>query len=181
MSDTAFFPQVIYAPAESNQVVPRVLVAPPRYVQGPGTLQSAGRYMSVMNVRKVGVLASARGHRTQAAELIHSLKAQQIAAVPATFTGECSIPAIDAAVAELRAAEVDCVVALGGGKCVDAGKCVAHRLDVPVVIVPTLASNDAPCSALSVLYTPEGVAVGAEFFPQNPSLVIVDTQVVAQA
>jgi glycerol dehydrogenase len=76
---------------------------------------------------------------------------------------------------------VDCLLAVGGGKCVDAGKCIAYRLGVPLVVVPTLASNDAPCSAVSVLYTPEGVSSDTEFFPANPALVVVDTGIVSQA
>jgi len=52
---------------------------------------------------------------------------------------------------------------------------------VPVVIAPTLASNDAPCSALSVLYSPAGVSEGVEFYPCSPALVVVDTGVVAAA
>ena len=81
----------------------------------------------------------------------------------------------------MRSQKVDCVLAVGGGKCVDAGKAVAFRLDVPVVVVPTLASNDAPCSALSVLYTPAGVSTGVEFYPSSPALVVVDTGIVAAA
>lgn len=73
------------------------------------------------------------------------------------------------------------VNAPGGGKCIDAGKAIAHRLDVRVVIVPTLASNDAPCSALSVLYTPAGAYETVEFYPLNPLCVIVDTEIVAAA
>jgi glycerol dehydrogenase len=76
---------------------------------------------------------------------------------------------------------VDALIAVGGGKCVDTGKSVAYRLGVPLIVVPTLASNDAPCSALSVVYTPEGVSSDVEFFPENPAMVVVDTAVVAAA
>jgi glycerol dehydrogenase len=76
---------------------------------------------------------------------------------------------------------IDCVIAAGGGKCIDAGKGVAFRLGTPVVIVPTLASNDAPCSALSVIYSPEGATTGVEFYPQSPAIVVVDTDVIAAA
>jgi len=181
VSHSTFFPQAVYAPADANQPVPRVLVAPPKYIQGPRALDHAGRYLSTMNLQRVGILASARAHDAQAGQVLRSLTDTGVSCVPATFAGECSLPAIDEAVAILRDEAVDCVVAVGGGKCVDAGKCVAYRLDVPVVIVPTLASNDAPCSAVSVLYTPEGVDAGVEFFPDNPACVIVDTEVVANA
>ncbi|MFT7129065.1 MAG: glycerol dehydrogenase, partial [Gammaproteobacteria bacterium] len=80
-----------------------------------------------------------------------------------------------------NAQTVDAYIAIGGGKVVDAGKCIAHRLKVPVIVVPSLASNDAPCSALSVIYSPEGVVAAVEFFPENPALVLVDTGVVAAA
>jgi glycerol dehydrogenase len=45
---------------------------------------------------------------------------------------------------------------------------------------PTVASSDAPCSALSVIYTDEGVFQEYRFYRKNPDLVLVDTQVVAQ-
>lgn len=161
---------------------PRVMVAPQRYVQGPGVIHRVGHYMhSLMKVRRAAVLASKRGHASQGAQLIDSLKSSHIESVNAEFHGECSLQEIEAQVKALEQDKPDCVVAVGGGKLVDAGKSIAYRLGVPVVIVPTLASNDAPCSALSVLYTPEGISDDVEYFPQNPALVVVDTEVVANA
>jgi len=179
MTQQAFFPQPLYAPAD--QPVPRVLLAPPKYVQGPGVLDRMGHYLSMLQYAKVGVLASARGHGAEAGRITASLTAREIGSVAVTFGGECSAQEIEAAAASLQGQAVDALLAVGGGKCVDAGKCVAYRLNVPVVVVPTLASNDAPCSAVAVLYTPEGVVTAAEFFPHNPVLVVVDTQVVANA
>ncbi len=45
--------------------------------------------------------------------------------------------------------------------------------------MPTLASNDAPCSRLSVIYTDDGGFDHYRFYNQNPDLVLVDTQVIA--
>jgi glycerol dehydrogenase len=47
--------------------------------------------------------------------------------------------------------------------------------------VPTVASTDAPTSALSVVYTDEGVFEEYVFVPHNPDLVLVDTQLCANA
>lgn len=106
-----------------------------------------------------------------------------IETINVTFQGECSAEEAERIVALVQAASltVDSVIAVGGGKCIDTGKCVASRLNMPVVIFPTLASNDAPCSALSAMYEPSGAFAGIEFFPHSPALVAVDTQIVADA
>lgn len=52
---------------------------------------------------------------------------------------------------------------------------------VPVAIAPTIASTDAPCSALSVIYTDEGEFDRYLLLPNNPNMVIVDTKIVAGA
>jgi glycerol dehydrogenase len=174
-----YLPHPIFA-ADENRV-PRVLLAPQRYIQGNGVLDHMGNYLSLLNARRAGILVSTRGQQADGARMIGSLESAGIDPVISTFNGECSLDEINLHVGYLESKSVDCLIAIGGGKCVDAGKCIAYRLGVPVVIVPTLASNDAPCSALSVLYTPEGVSSGVEFFPDNPTLVVVDTGVIANA
>jgi glycerol dehydrogenase len=177
-----FYPHAIYAPGGADgRPVPRVFISPQRYIQGIGVLDDTGRFLSLTKTKRAAVMASKRGLGADGVRVIDSLASASIESVVSVFEGECSTVEIDAHVARLESESVDCLIAMGGGKCVDAGKAVAYRLGVPVVIVPTLASNDAPCSAVSVIYTPDGVSTGFEFFPESPALVIVDTGVVAQA
>ncbi len=49
------------------------------------------------------------------------------------------------------------------------------------MIVPTIASTDAPTSALSVIYTDEGNFETYRFYKKNPDLVLVDTKLIAEA
>ena len=175
----AYFPHAIFTGEE--ELVPRVLVAPQRYIQGDGVLDHIGRYLFLLTAKRAGILISKRGQGADGVRIVDSLKAKNIEPVISIFTGECSLEEIELHVSNLEDERLDCLIAVGGGKCIDAGKCIAYRLGIPVVVVPTLASNDAPCSALSVLYTPEGVSSGVEFFPENPVLVVVDTGVVANA
>jgi len=174
-----YFPHAIFT--GEGEPIPRVMVAPQRYIQGKGVVDHTGRYMSLLNAKKTGVLVSKRGLGADGGRIIRSLEEVGIEAVTSIFNGECSLDEIDSHADSLKSHQLDCLIAVGGGKCVDAGKSIAFRLDIPVVIVPTLASNDAPCSSVSVLYTPDGVSAGAEFFPNNPALVIVDTEIVANA
>ena len=179
MSSTPYLPAKIFN--SHNEVTPRVMVAPQRYIQGPGVLNQIDRYMSLLDVKRVGILASQRGQAAEGQRIAAKLNNDGIVCVAAVFAGECSMEEIEQHVATLAEESLDCLIAVGGGKPVDAGKSIAYRLDIPVVIVPTLASNDAPCSALSVLYTPEGANDVVEFYPTNPALVIVDTQIIAAA
>ena len=174
-----YLPHPVFC-ADENRV-PRAMLAPQRYIQGDGVLDHMGGYLTLLNARRPGILVSTRGQRADGARVIASLGGAGIDPVISTFNGECSLDEITLHARQLESKSVDCLIAIGGGKCVDAGKCIAYRLGIPVVIVPTLASNDAPCSALSVLYTPEGVSSSVEFFPDNPALVVVDTGVVANA
>jgi glycerol dehydrogenase len=178
----AYLPQELFAPSDrDNLPVPRVFISPPRYIQGRGVLRGVGRYLSLMPAKRVAVLMSERGSRNEGVQLLDGLRFACIEPVVSVFKGECSLEEITAHVAALSKKGVECVIAAGGGKCIDTGKAVAFRLGTPVVIVPTLASNDAPCSALSILYSPEGISSGVEFYPNSPAFVVVDTGIIAAA
>lgn len=175
---TAYLPSQIFAPA--GEAKPRAFIAPQRYIQGNGVLSNLGRYLSLVGAKRVAILISAGGQARHGKQIGESLAAAGVGAQICIFAGECSLEEIEKHVAATRDG-VDCIVAVGGGKCVDTGKAIAFRRKTPVVVAPTLASNDAPCSALSVLYTAAGVSAGVEFYPQSPALVVVDTGIVAAA
>lgn len=174
----AYFPHAVFT---RRGEAPRVFIAPQRYVQGKGVLAELGRYLSLVRARRAAILISRGGQTRHGDGIAASLHAAGIDSIVCSFDGECSLAAIEKHTRALQGRDVGCVLAVGGGKCVDAGKAVAFRLDVPVVIAPTLASNDAPCSALSVIYSPQGVSTGVEFQPSSPALVVVDTGIVAAA
>ena len=179
MSDKPYTPRAFFS--GFDDALPRVLLSPQKYIQGPGLLDRLGDHLALLSVRRAAVLGSERCLANEGKKAIESMKRAEIDVVIAQFHGECSVLEIEAQVRALQSSQIDYLIALGGGKTVDAGKCIAHRLNVPSVVAPTLASNDAPCSALSVVYTPEGVQESVEYFARSPSLVIVDTNVVTEA
>lgn len=97
------------------------------------------------------------------------------------FNGECSQSEIERLVAEARRKGAETLVGAGGGKVLDTARAVAAVLGKPVACCPTTAASDAPCSALSVVYTDDGTFEECLFYPRNPELVLVDTTVIAQA
>jgi glycerol dehydrogenase len=97
------------------------------------------------------------------------------------FTGEASEEEINRIKARVGEAGSQVIVGIGGGKTLDTAKAVAYYAHLPVVIAPTIASTDAPTSALSVIYTPQGAFERYLFLPKNPDMVIVDSKVIANA
>src|SRR5690625_6501534 len=80
-----------------------------------------------------------------------------------------------------KTADITVVIAVGVGKTLAASKAIADALNAFTVIVPTAASADAPTSALSVVYSKEGVFEGYRFFNSNPDLIVLDTKIIAAA
>ncbi len=73
------------------------------------------------------------------------------------------------------------MLGVGGGKALDVTKAVAHQSKLPQILVPTIASTDAPCTALAVIYKPNGEFYHYLFMPHNPDTVLADTAIIAQA
>jgi glycerol dehydrogenase len=74
----------------------------------------------------------------------------------------------------------DVIVGAGGGLVLDTAKAVAHEMDLPLVIVPTIASTDAPCSAEALQYTDDQQFDREIKLKRNPEVVMVATWIEAQ-
>ncbi|CAM4224454.1 glycerol dehydrogenase [Lederbergia lenta] len=80
-----------------------------------------------------------------------------------------------------RKSDANVIVGIGGGKTLDTAKATAYYLHLPVVIFPTIASTDAPCTALAVIYKEDGSFDKYLFLPENPDVVIADSNILAAA
>ena len=158
----------------------RVIIAPGKYVQGAGEMANLGTYVAKLG-KKALVVVSPSGKKRNAATIDASFSAANVEVLYEEFNGECSRNEIARLVAVVKANGIDVVVGVGGGKILDTSKAVAHENSIPVAIVPTIASTDAPCSALAVVYSDEGVFEDYYWLPSNPNLVLMDTDVIAKA
>jgi len=159
-----------------------VFASPGRYVQGPGATHELGRELQRLGLAGSVLFVAGRTALRDLAPIWQStLPAVGIEAVIEAFGGESSSAEIDRLVALGQGKGIGAVVGAGGGKASDTARAVADALGLPAVITPTLASTDSPCSALSVIYTPEGRVEGMRYYNRHPLLVLVDTEVVARA
>ncbi|MFN3329002.1 MAG: iron-containing alcohol dehydrogenase, partial [Fervidobacterium pennivorans] len=158
----------------------RIIQSPMKYIQGAGALHYIGKYLEPFGKRYF-IIADEFVMNLTRETIEKSLNQHGIEGVFEIFKGECSKNEISRLVSLLRTHKCSGVIGVGGGKALDTAKAVAYYGNTPVIIVPTIASTDAPCSALSVIYTDDGVFEEYLLFPKNPDIVIVDTEIISKA
>jgi glycerol dehydrogenase len=170
-------------PTRTSEDLPMLSVfsSPSRYTQGKNATAALGREMIGLGLEGPAlILAGKAALRLLADAWQHSLGEARISFTVHPFAGECCPAEIERAKAVAEKNKARVVIGAGGGKVLDAARAVAADLKLPVVNCPTVASSDAPCSALSVIYSEEGVFLEYRIYGKNPDLVLVDTAVIAQ-
>ena len=152
---------------------------PGRYVQGEGARRQIGSDLSRLGAR--GLVICGPTVFRKALPDYEPFMREAVDVTVETYRGECSDEEIARLLGLALHLEAQFIVGLGGGKVLDTAKAVAYEARLPVAVVPTIAATDAPCSALSVIYTEEGAFKRYLVLPRNPDLVLVDTEIVAQA
>lgn len=158
----------------------RTIISPGRYVQGKGALARLGEFLVPLGKKPLivsdDIVWGFVGHEVESA-----LKAAKLPVTREKFGGIPTAKEVNRLVGVISAMGADVIVAVGGGSTMDAVKASGFLSGIRWVTVPSVASTDAPTSALSVIYTEDGAFEEYRFFPKNPDLVLVDTQVVANA
>ena len=157
----------------------RVIAAPLKYVQGPGEINHVIDYAKIFGKQGAFAIISPSMLEKYGKTITESFGDFPIQLI--RFNRECCQKEIQRLIDEIQKTNCDVVIGIGGGKTLDTAKAVASKTDHPIIIVPTIASTDAPCSALSVIYTEKGEYESILLYKKNPEVVIVDTEIVMQA
>ncbi|WP_263355399.1 glycerol dehydrogenase [Acidicapsa acidisoli] len=160
----------------------KVFCAPTRYTQGPQATEQLGA-----EIRNLGldgpaiIVAGSSAIRLLSATWRRTFLEAGIKHQVLPFAGECTAAEIRRGAESARAAHARVVIGAGGGKVLDTARAIAADLSLPVINCPTIASSDAPCSALSVIYTEAGAVEEYRIYRRNPDLVLVDTSIIAKS
>lgn len=156
------------------------LKSPGTYIQEKDVITNLYPYISLYGNNAV-FLISPSGIKRHKADILSGLSAENFTCSFNEIQGECSRLQIDNIVSKLSDNIPDMIIGVGGGKILDITKAVSDNLNTTCIVIPTVASTDAPCSALSVLYTPEGVFDKYLHTKKCPDAVIVDPRIIADA
>lgn len=154
--------------------------SPGRYIQGPNELDNLPKYTSKFGDSVFAIIDQFFFESfTERIEKLYEVAGGSFKST--IFNSEVSEEQISATSKMAKTVQPSVIIGIGGGKTLDTAKAVADDLHLPVIIVPTSASTDAPTSALSVIYLPTGEHSHARHYIKSPDIVLVDSKIIADA
>lgn len=158
----------------------KAFICPSKYVQGEDELLNLGYFVKTFG-KKALLIADPFAYNLVKDKLDATAAKYGVEFYPCgdIFKGECSRNVVKALQTFAKENKCACTIGLGGGKAIDTAKCVAQGSNL--IICPTIAATDAPTSHSAVLYTDDHHFDDYAYFRQNPSVVLIDTKVIANA
>lgn len=156
----------------------KAFIAPTKYVQGEDELLNLGYFVKTFG-KKALLIANQDDVNRVREKLEKTAETFGIEFIETNFHGEASRVEAKRLQELAKKEQCECVIGLGGGKAIDTSKVVAEGKNL--IIVPTIVATDAPTSHSAVLYTEAGEFDDYAYFMQSPSVVLIDTTIIAQA
>ena len=153
-----------------SEVPVRTLISPLRYVQARGALTRLGEFVRPIGTKPLLVADDVVWGIVQDTVAV-SFQEQDLPRHRTGFGTYATAAEVDRLAREIDELGADVIVGIGGGSTIDAVKAAGHLRGIRWVSVPTVASTDAPCSALSVIYTEDGAGPASRGCPHQPDRV----------
>ena len=160
----------------SNRIFKSVF--PGKYLQGEGLIAKLPEMIKLFGNKGL-ILTSRTAKKTILSNYAKQFADDGIAVEE--FTGECCEKELKRLYDIVVSNKINVLVGMGGGKAIDTAKIVSDRAGIPVIIVPTIASTDAPCSGCAVIYSEDGVFESVYYQKMNPQVVLVDLSVITNS
>lgn len=153
--------------------------APRVYHQEKGLLEQIGEYIYPVS-EKFFIICEKKISDQIGSEIKKSLETAEIEWKKIVFEGVCTEELAMQYANECMEAECEAILGIGENNVLDLAKAAAHYADVPVLVVPTVASSNAPCSSIVGLFK------NAHFdkrlrLGNCPDMVLVDSEMITAA
>lgn len=151
-------------------------IGPQQYVVSSKAYAQLPKYLSNNQLARVLLL---HGHRSlDAAKPYLPELPKDIHVFNVNFNGECSVDEIKRIRKLIKQYDIQVVIGLGSGKVLDTAKSASHYERIQLVLMPTLASNCAPWSSISVHYKENGERLDHEVYDTAANLLLVNPVVI---
>lgn len=156
----------------------RKAVFPGQYIQEQGVINELPELIKLFGTKGL-ILTS----KTVKDKILPRFASEEInKSIPIElFNGESSESELSRFSDIIRTKNIDVLVGMGGGKAIDTAKIAADRAGIPCIIIPTIASTDAPCSGCAVVYSDDGIFEAVHYQKRNPAVVLVDLNIIANS
>ncbi|WP_416827203.1 iron-containing alcohol dehydrogenase family protein [Ectobacillus polymachus] len=94
------------------------------------------------------------------------------------YGGECTVEEVARISRKVRKDAFQAVIGVGGGKVLDLVKAIGNETHTATVLIPTLASNCAAWTPLSVFYDKTSIFTHYTVFPTSTNMVLVDPRII---
>ncbi|MCH3916820.1 MAG: glycerol dehydrogenase [Spirochaetia bacterium] len=158
----------------------KLMRAPSKYVQGKDAFLHTHELTKDMGSSFL-FICSRSGYKQGKPKIEKSFEGSDAKLIFEVFHGKSSIGEIKRMQEIVKSNGIEVVAGIGGGSAIDTAKATAYYEKLPVLIMPTVAATDAPCTGLSVIYNDDGSFLKYIFYPKNPDAVIVDSSIISQA
>ena len=155
-------------------------IAPAEVLRGPGAWLQGLPRLGALGQRQL-VLGRSSVTAQLRQQLVTDLQQAGLQPHCAELQFDCCEGDLQRVAAICQKQGCNAVVAIGGGKVLDAGKLLAHRLSLACITVPTSAATCAGWTALANVYSPEGAFLSDVALARCPDLLIFDHDLVRQA
>lgn len=154
--------------------------SPAKYIQGRDVFDNLGQ-LALQYGKNAFMIIDVFFYKGFTEALNKQYESLEGKVVTRQFGGQITVEEIEESVKEAEAANANVIIGIGGGKTLDTAKDVANKMKLPVIIMPTTASTDAPTSGLSVVYKANGEHSHIDWYKKNPELILVDSSIIANA
>lgn len=153
--------------------------APKIYRQEIGLLEKIGEYIYPLS-EQFFIICEKKIADQIGSEIRKSLETAGIEWKTVVFEGVCTEKLAMQYADECMEAECGAIMGIGGNGVLDLAKAVGHYARIPIVVVPTVASSDAPCSSVAALFRNQHFHKRLKI-GRCPDMVLVDSEIIANA
>lgn len=159
----------------------KVKVGPQFYMYNEGAINFVSKILDEYRVKNILIVHGTVSWK-KASPKLEYLKASDYSLYYHQYTGECSYHGANLISEVVKEKNIDFIIGVGGGKLTDLVGYSAHICNLNFGVVPTLASNCAPWTPLSVMYKENGESEGkTEHFLREAAFLITDPTLVIDA